>query len=264
MSKVRIATMDALKPGDPAAAGESVSAGVTTDAIFDSATAPLHARWHHLPPGGTIAWADSAQGHLAYVWEGSVAVGDATLDRGSVILIEHRGSAQGRALDQGAVLLVFNRPATADRPALAGGHVHRLPADCVPRMQRLNDRANVGAAIFADSACPSCELWLHESSFHDADFDVALHSHSEDEIIVVTYGEIVLGQRRYGPGTAIAVAKDAIYGFKTGAQGLHFINFRPSHPTYVTADGQTFIDEQALYRDKLGRPLYLAEAGAAA
>jgi hypothetical protein len=257
MSKISIATIDRLKPGNPAAAGESVAGGVRTEEIFGAASAPLHARYHHMPAGSTVTWTASANGHLAYVWQGAVTVGATRLDAGSMFIVEHRASAWARSDEDEAVLLVFNRPADAPVPALPGGHVHILPANRVPRVQRLSDRANVGAAIFADSACPGCELWLHESSFHDAYSDVAPHWHNEDEIIVVTGGTIQLGQRSYGPGTAIAVAKDVIYGFRTGAEGVHFINFRPSHPTYRTAD--VVIDEQALYRDKLGRPPYLED-----
>jgi len=257
MGKIRIATMTGLKSADPAGAGEAVSQGVRTEAIFEGSAAPVHARWHHVPVGATIDWTDSATGHIIYVWQGAVEVGSIRLEQGSVIVVEHRASAGLRAQAGGAILLLFNRAASKDAPALAGGHVHILPDDRVPRIARLNDRSNVGAAIFADSACPTCDLWLHESSFHDADLAVALHSHSEDEIIVVTRGEIVLGKRRYGPGTAIAVGRDVLYGFGTGHEGLEFINFRASHPTYKTADGKTVIDEQALYRDALGRPPYV-------
>ncbi|TVV74477.1 hypothetical protein [Sphingomonas solaris] len=183
--------------------------------------------------------------------------GGTRLEAGSVIVIEPGAAAEAAAASDDAVLLVFNPTAALPASSCAGGNVHILPADRVPRMVRLNERANVGAAIFADSACPTCELWLHESAFHDGDFNVDLHSHSEDEIIVVTAGEIVLGQRRYGRGTAIAVAKEAVYGFRTGREGLTFINFRPSHPTYRTADGTRVIDEQALYMGSLGRPPYL-------
>ena len=69
---------------------------------------------------------------------------------------------------------------------------------------------------------------------------------AQDEVIVVIDGEIVLGRRGYGPGTAIAIARDTLYGFRSGDQGLVFINFRPRSPVYVPADkSRAAIDERA-------------------
>jgi len=60
------------------------------------------------------------------------------------------------------------------------------------------------------------------------DAEVAPHAHTEDEIIYVLTGSILLGARTLGPGDALHVAKDTLYGFRTGPEGCTFLNFRPT------------------------------------
>ena len=60
------------------------------------------------------------------------------------------------------------------------------------------------------------------------DAEVAPHAHTEDEIVYVLTGALLLGARTVGPGGAVYVAKDTLYGFKTGPEGCSFLNFRPT------------------------------------
>jgi quercetin dioxygenase-like cupin family protein len=62
----------------------------------------------------------------------------------------------------------------------------------------------------------------------DPDADVQSHAHSESEIIYVTQGELRLGAQVAGPGAAIFVEAETLYGFKAGSQGATFLNFRPN------------------------------------
>jgi hypothetical protein len=151
------------------------------------------------------------------------------------------------------VVLAFSQP---ERPADArpGGHLHLLPRNAVPTAYDLGTQNEMGGGIHADAACPTCKVWLHENDFHcQHGTTVPLHSHSEDEIIFVTAGEIQLGARRYGPGTALAIAADTVYGFEAGVE-LSFINFRAASPTVTTPHG--VLDEAEMWLSKLGRPPY--------
>jgi quercetin dioxygenase-like cupin family protein len=63
------------------------------------------------------------------------------------------------------------------------------------------------------------------------------HAHSAAEIIYVTQGELRLGARVAGPGTAIYVEADTLYGFKVGPEGATFLNFRGvPRPAYLFKD----------------------------
>jgi quercetin dioxygenase-like cupin family protein len=69
-------------------------------------------------------------------------------------------------------------------------------------------------------------LHLSELDYHPgATFD--LHAHDQDEIIYVVAGSMTLGNRTLGPGSSVYVAKDTLYGFAAGPEGLRILVFRP-------------------------------------
>ena len=79
-------------------------------------------------------------------------------------------------------------------------------------------------------------LQLFEVSFAP-DQDVSLHAHAEDEIIYILAGEITIGRKRLGPGASVFVAGNTLYGFRTGAAGARFINFRArANTSFITAE----------------------------
>lgn len=252
MAKVSIATLDRAAPTD-----SSVRAGEVESRVFFSGECdPIHLRWHRMSPGAEIEIAGDPNDRLIYVWTGAVEAGGRGLDARSSAIVEFGASLVLRAAEEGATLLDFNvkerRP--GDR---AGRHIHLLPTEHVPRTDRFHGAEGIGGGIHADAQCPTCRVWLHEQSYVEQDKETALHSHSEDEIIFVTGGSIRLGQRIYGPGTALAVGANVKYGFFSGPGGLQFINFRGSSPTYTSADGATVLDEAHLWRSALGSPRYL-------
>jgi quercetin dioxygenase-like cupin family protein len=60
------------------------------------------------------------------------------------------------------------------------------------------------------------------------------HGHSTAEIIYVTQGELRLGAHIAGPGTAIYIDANTLYGFKVGPEGATFLNFRAEpRPAYL-------------------------------
>jgi quercetin dioxygenase-like cupin family protein len=76
-------------------------------------------------------------------------------------------------------------------------------------------------------------LELFEVEFQP-DAAVQPHAHSSAEIIYVTKGELVLGARRCGPGAAIYIDADTLYGFRAGPRGATFLNFRGDpRPDYL-------------------------------
>jgi quercetin dioxygenase-like cupin family protein len=248
MAKVKIVTLERSHPlpGAP---------GIESRAYLDGPGAPLHLARHRLAPGAAMRIEGEPADRLVYVFEGMVAAGDRHLAKGSSLIVEFGARMDLSAGPDGATVLTFNQ---AERPAdgRPGGHVHLLPREAVPRTHDLGTQNEMGGGIHADAACPSCTVWLHENDFHaKAGTTVPPHSHSEDEIIFVTAGEIGLGNRRYGPGTAIAVAADTVYGFEA-PQGLSFINFRAASPTVTTSHG--VIDEARMWIGKLGKPPYVA------
>jgi hypothetical protein len=218
---------------------------------------PIHLTLHRLSSGEGLALKAGAVARLAYAWTGAVEVGGYELPAGSTVIVERDAAAEliGRAAE--SQVLVF---AAASEPAhpRSGGHVHILPRGQAPRVEGLG-ASGVGGTLFADGGCPTCEVWLHENRFPASDAPPAepragIHSHEENEIIFVTGGEMRLGNRSAGPGTAIAIAAGTLYGFLPGPAGLTFVNFRAGRPGLIHfADGRT-ADEVAVW-SKMDRPL---------
>jgi quercetin dioxygenase-like cupin family protein len=57
--------------------------------------------------------------------------------------------------------------------------------------------------------------------------DIAVHSHSADEVIYVVSGSMIVGNRELKAGSSMFVAAETLYGFKAGAEGLRMVVFRP-------------------------------------
>ena len=56
--------------------------------------------------------------------------------------------------------------------------------------------------------------------------EISTHAHADDEIIAVVEGELQFGRRVCGPGTSLFIPGNTLYGFRAGAQGCRYLNFR--------------------------------------
>ncbi len=71
----------------------------------------------------------------------------------------------------------------------------------------------------------------------DPDFQFNAHAHNEHEIMFILEGELHLGRQVFPQGSAIFVPGKTLYAFKSGPQGLTFLNFRPrADATYITRE----------------------------
>lgn len=234
-------------------------------AYFTDEKSPLHLHLHRVAAGEALRIGPMATDCVAYVWRGALAAGGWRLEQGSSIVVEHGQAIEVEGGEAPAELLTFHAASPAGQ-ARAGGHVHLLPRERVARNDDLGGGPlPVGGGMHADSSCPTCEVWLHENHFPGGSPPATreeerrgVHSHSEDEIIFVTDGEIRLGTRLYGPGTAIAIAADTLYSFTTGPNGLSFVNFRAATPGDIRFANGMAISETGYWRDKGLKPNYVS------
>ncbi len=71
----------------------------------------------------------------------------------------------------------------------------------------------------------------------EPNLEVEVHAHEENEIIYVLEGKLLIGKKSLGPGASIFVEGGTLYGFRSGPNGLHFLNFRPrTDEGFVTRD----------------------------
>lgn len=233
-------------------------------AYFDGEKSPLHLHLHRIAPGEALRIGPMPTDCVAYVWHGALEAGGWAMGQGSSLIVEHGEMLEVTGGEGPAELLTFH---AAQPPAegRAGGHVHLLPAERVPRLADMGGgQLPVGGGMHADSACPTCEVWLHENHFPPLlqpltpeEEKRGVHSHSEDEIIFVVDGEIRLGNKLYGPGTAVAIAADTLYSFTTGPAGLSFINFRAGTPGDIRFANGMAISETGYWKDRKLKPEYV-------
>ncbi len=253
MTRVQFITQETAVPIEAPAAGRG---HIQSLAYFDKPTDPLHLRLDRLDAGAVLALRSPSADTLIYVWSGAVTVRDVRLVERSSLILERGGAAEIRAVDGGAALLLFSErePRRSARP---GPRIRLLPRARVPCNANLGGQGLAGGALHADASDSSSHLWLHENDFHVGGTPVAVHSHSEDEIIFIREGELRTGNRRLGPGAALGIAANTKYGFEVGPAGLSFVNFRASAPTYQSADGAHSMDEAAFWTSETGRPAYI-------
>jgi len=236
----------------PTRAAVAVAGEVKTRPVLDGAERPILLWMHRLGPGATLSWDRPVQDHLLFVWEGGVVAEGQPLGANEAFVVEHGGTGQVTCGDVASTVLHFHRPEDYPHPApRGGGHTHLLAGARV--MRGWERKMAMGRTLFADAACPTCEVWLHGSQLPPL-WPVVPHYHTEDEIIVVTQGEIRLGRVGYGPGAVLAVDAETRYAFSSGEDGLSFINYRPASPVYVMADhSRPPQDERALMLQGLAR-----------
>ena len=86
------------------------------------------------------------------------------------------------------------------------------------------------------------------------DYETEVHSHSQDEVIVVVEGELRMGNRVLGPNSILLIPKDIQYRLGAGKDGARFINVRPG-PGRLPARGQAGGDQRADLRTKRDHPV---------
>ena len=233
------------------------------EALFAAAGDPIHLSVLTLSPGETRVLDASGEG-AAHVWQGAVEADGLALPAGSSVILEAGARQAIAAGSEGARLLLF-RTALATEARASAARVHLLPDPQVPRYAPEPGAGGAAGGLHTDGQCPGCAVWLHENRLPAVSGDMetlhamaerGVHSHSEDEIIVVTQGAMRLGQRLFGPGTAIAIARDTFYSFTPGPEGLAFVNYRPGPPqAFRMKNGGTF-DEAGYWRDRVASPVY--------
>jgi hypothetical protein len=257
MAKVQFVTPDGAAQIEAPTCG---GGRIQSRAYFNKEADPLHLQVHALTAGTVLNAGSLETDTLVYVWMGAVIVQGVRLVERSSLIVECGAFAEMSAVDNATTLLFFTpkgqRPGERSAPRL-----RLLPRERVPCNRDLGSQGLAGGALHADASPSSCHLWLHENDFYVGGNPVAVHSHSEDEIIFVRDGELRVGPRGYGPGTALAIAANTKYGFEVGPAGLSFVNFRAAAPTYMSSDGAYSMDEAEFWRSQTGRPEYLELPG---
>jgi hypothetical protein len=185
-----------------------------------------------LDAGGAISWGPAHGDDALFVFDGELEVDGHPCPAGGAVIVEAGVPATVRATTTTRLGSYRTRDAM---PARAGAYVHVVG----PRgVDVFGDPATVAARFLTNASCPTCRLSLFEV-IRDRERPGRPHSHSADEIIFITAGEMVLGARRLGPGTALSIPGGVRYAEGSGPAGCVFVNYRaePSDRTDYVKDG---------------------------
>lgn len=235
--------------------GVRVDEASASRAIIGPGNRPLLLWKHDLGPGSGVDFDGPVHDHALYVLNGNVESGVGSTDSGGFIVVEHGASASVKAGPQGANLLHYHRPEIhPEKPTRQGKCVHAVDRLGILRT-RQEDYGHNGI-LLADADCPTCEVWMHKSTFEIPSSNASrLHQHTADEIIFILEGEMLVNKRRLGPGTALAIDQGTFYQFGVAEGGLTYLNFRPRDSFIVQAGNEHQpIHEVDLWRASVSPP----------
>jgi hypothetical protein len=180
-----------------------------------------------LDDGASITWPAEHGDEAVFVVEGAFRIDGRTTPTDGAAVIEANVETTGTAV--GPTRIVHVGPADSAQPTdgmngapSAEGHgVHVVgPGGTWAVLKDGHD-----SHYFADSSCPTCRITLLHVG-REYVYDSAAHSHTEDELIHVIKGEILLGRQKVGVGDTLAIGGDVRYKFRGGDDGFRFLNYR--------------------------------------
>lgn len=250
MVKVSVRTLSDVPVATDATSNPVLLGPVEARPMIVHGDASIHLRHYRLEQGGALRWDKPEADSCAYVLSGAVDIAGVRLEEGGAFFVEHGAQISVSSAGRADIAIFEDRHPRKK----AGGHVHVIRPENVPTNTD-SDHGDAGSSwLILDSTCPSCDLWLHRNYMPEGN-EVDLHSHSVDEIIFTTSGEIVLGQRRFPAFTAIAIARDTVYKFQAGRGGCGMINFRAGES--MTQRGPDNVTDGSLFfRSRLGSPTH--------
>ncbi len=227
--------------------GVAFTGDIASRKIVDKDDFRLSLWRHELAPGAAIHLDRPAEDHIFYVVDGELLVGGTPVPPRGAASIGAGAISEVSGGAQGATVLEYVGDAET-RPDKPGGCVHILSQ---PWMEHTTVSSH---ALYFDSSCPNCSVWLHMTRV-DKGGATPPHYHTEDEIICVVQGDMNLGTRSIATGGAVGVAKQVVYSFEAGDEGLGFVNFRQADPFFLLKGKklEEAKSERELVRALLGR-----------
>lgn len=180
-----------------------------------------------LADGASLHWDDTHGDEIVYVMSGELDVDGRRCPTEGAVLLEAQvpGSVKAVGLTEIVHFGPWDPTPPADGhygPAKAEGRAIRVVG---PRgMYELVEPGRT-SRFFAESASDTCRLTLLYTA-RDEKYVSSSHTHSEDEIIYVTRGSVITGGVTLLPGDVLGIAGDQRYGFRTGDDGMGFLNYR--------------------------------------
>ena len=242
--------VDDIAPSDGCAAPRDAH-GVVRSRRVSPDGYPLWMVVTELRDGGELRWDEDHGDDGVSVQSGALDVDGHVCPTGGAVVVESGVRAVARAIGPTTVVHcgALDPAPPGDGlygpPARDGHHVHVVGDR---GWYRSGDRERVVATWFADSTCPTCRIsffhvWRGEGGVRDRS-----HTHTQDELIYVVGGSVVVAGVEHGPGTCLAVPAHLRYSLTSGPNGNAFLNYRRDVSVQGYAPGEPTELEGALAR----------------
>lgn len=209
------------------AASTVIAEGGITGRLLSANDFPLWLVVSDIEPGALLRWGEGHGDEAVFVLEGELETDDGRrCPVNGTVVVESDASAAVVAREASRVVHMGPRDPTVPTDGLNGppeGDGHGVHVVGPGGTYAVTDEER-DTHYYADSTCPTCRLTLLYTSRSSA-YRSDPHSHSQDELIYVLRGELRIGDRRIGPGSTLAIARDHRYGFRTDGP-FAFINYR--------------------------------------
>jgi quercetin dioxygenase-like cupin family protein len=209
-----------------------------------------------LDDGATIEWDDAHGDDGVYVISGALDVNcarcpTARCPTNGAVIVESGVACAARAVGVTTVVHcgAFDpAPPSEGRygaPAAAGHGVHVVGDR---GWFASGNRERVAVRWFADSTCATCRIalfhvWRSEGGVRDRS-----HTHTQDELIYVLAGSVIVGGVEHGPGTCLAIPAHTRYSLTSGDDGFAILNYRRDVSVQAYRPGEPEELEGALAR----------------
>jgi quercetin dioxygenase-like cupin family protein len=182
-----------------------------------------------LAAGAELRWDADHGDDGVYVLSGALDVDGHHCPTGGAVIVEAGVAARARAEGPTTVVHCGAHDPTPPEGGLYGApaaEAHSVHVLGEQGWYRSGDRERVVATWFADSTCPTCRIsffhvWRGEGGVRDRS-----HTHTQDELIYVLGGSVVVGGVEHGPGSCLAIPANVRYSVTSGPQGNAFLNYR--------------------------------------
>lgn len=187
-----------------------------------------------LADGAVLTWPATHGDEGVYVVSGALEIEGRRCPADGCVVVESGVVTRARAIGPTRVIHVGPYDPTPPSTGLYGAPAaddHGVHVVGPGGWYASGSREHVVARWFADSTCPTCRASFFHVARPEAFAKDIPHTHTQDEIIFVLDGSILIGRHEYGPGHAICIPANVRYSVTTGPRGMSFLNYRPDVST---------------------------------
>ena len=182
-----------------------------------------------LRDGATLHWTTDHGDDGVYIVRGALEVEGRTCPPDGALIVESGVACRARSIGSTEIVQCGARdpaPPTDGLYQAPAGDGHGVHVVGARGWFASGQREGVAVRWFADSTCPTCRIalfhvWRAEGGVRDRS-----HTHTQDELIYVLDGSVIVGGDEHGPGSCLAIPALTRYSLTSGPQGFAILNYR--------------------------------------